>query len=450
VRLKYRPEDFVVRESWRFDEVPGGLYRVYAMDKQKLTTFQAVERICQLAQLPRSCVSYCGLKDKQGRTEQLVAVKGRDVQVQDPDLRLRKIGETDQPLSARNTTSNRFAVTVRDLSQDDVDRLTESLAEVQRLGVTNYFDSQRFGHLKHGQGFLAKDILKGSWEHALHNLLAKPSPLDKTDDAKVKTFWRDHWGEWTARCPYPAVSRYRAVLRKLRDDPRDYKGALLSLEPRERAMIVFTYQSYLWNEGVKLLLLDLVGRPGLCQIPYQAGALLFPREAGPEALAILRAGTFPLLAPDSPLPEGPVGRAVHALLTREKLRLPALRIPDAPIFFKHEERAVTVYPGKLVVARPGRDEHFRGRLRVRLAFTLPPGSYATLVVRRLFWFAIEESMQEAGLAGGRAKAEGRQARAETEAAKPRPPAPDPRTTGFLAKKRARRLQRQQRAKGGAA
>jgi tRNA pseudouridine13 synthase len=440
VRLKYRPEDFVVRESWRFDEVPGGLYRVYAMDKQKVTTFQAVDRICQLASLPRSSVSYCGLKDKQGRTEQLIAVKGKDVSIQEPDLRLRKVGQTDRPLSARNTTSNRFAVTVRDLSPEDVDRLSESLAEVQRLGVTNYFDSQRFGHLKHGQGFLAKDILKGSWEHALHNYLAQPSPLDHSEDAKVKTFWREHWGDWTARCPYPAGARYRAILRKLRDDPRDHKGALLTLEPRERAMIVFTYQSYLWNEGVKQLLLDIVGRSSLCQISYQAGALLFPRAAKPEALALLRTGTFPLLAPDSPIPEGPVGRAVQASLAREKVTLPGLRIPNAPLFFKHEERALTVVPGKLLVSKPGRDEHFRGRLRVNLGFTLPPGSYATLVVRRLFWFALEDSPE---------------ARAEP----PPPPKPKPvprdaaedrRTHGFLAKKRARKLARQQHAKRGTA
>ena len=45
VRIKQRPEDFSVRESYRFDPVPDGRYRVYLMDKQKLSTFEAVERI---------------------------------------------------------------------------------------------------------------------------------------------------------------------------------------------------------------------------------------------------------------------------------------------------------------------------------------------------------------------------------------------------------------------
>ena len=42
MRIKQRPEDFSVRESYRFDPVPDGRYRVYLMDKQKLSTFEAV------------------------------------------------------------------------------------------------------------------------------------------------------------------------------------------------------------------------------------------------------------------------------------------------------------------------------------------------------------------------------------------------------------------------
>ncbi len=400
MRLKYRPEDFAVHESWKFNEVPGGGYLVYAMDKQKLSTFEAVERIATRAKVARSAISFCGLKDKQGRTEQLVAMKaepGEPFTLQEPDIKLRLIGETDHPLSAKNVNSNRFNVTVRDLDEREITRLPESVAEVNRLGVVNYFDSQRFGHLKHGQGFIAKDLLKGQWEHALHNLIAQPSTLDQTSDAKMKAFWKEHWGQWGAHGPTPDPRTYN-ILRQLRKSPKDFKTAFMTLEPRYRALILFTYQSYLWNEGVKLLLLELLPRKALCQIPYQVGQLLFPREVpagSADLLTFLRNGGFPLLGPDSgdklPAGEGPIPQAVRhaveATLRREKLTLPGLRIPDASLFFKHEERPLTVVPGKLVVSAPERDEHFRGRTKVRLSFTLPSGSYATLVVRRLFWFS---------------------------------------------------------------
>jgi len=431
MRLKQRPEDFSVAESWRFDPDPRGQWWVYLMDKQKLSTFEAVDRLCAQAHLDPSQVSYCGLKDKQGRTSQLLAVRGGPVEIQDPDLRLKPLGRTAAPLSSANTTSNRFAVTVRDLSADDLSRLPASVAEVHRIGVVNYFDSQRFGSLKHGQGFVVKDLMRGDAEAALRNVLARPSELDRSGDARVKAFWSEHWGEWARRNPHPGAERYARVVRFLRDHPQDFLGAILRTEPRWRALQVFAYQSFLWNEGVKRYLRDLLGAQRLVAIRYQVGTLLFPRSLEAEEARALRGRTFPLLGPDSTFADPAVERAALSVLGREDMTLQSLRVPGAPqIHFDHEERPLLVVPGKLVVGESRPDELNRGRLRVNVAFTLPPGSYATLVVKRLFWWTIQP---------GR------------ERKPPRPerrPAPTPaeiherrKREGFLARKRARRAAR---------
>jgi tRNA pseudouridine13 synthase len=429
MRLKQRPEDFSVTESWRFDSAPRGAFFVYLMDKQKLSTFEAVERIAARAGVQPAEVSYCGLKDKQGRTTQLVAVHRKPVELQDPDLRLKPLGRADAPLSAANTTSNRFAVTVRDLGEDDLGRLPASVAEVQRLGVVNYFDSQRFGSLKHGQGFLVKDLMRGDAEMALKNFLGRPSELDRSDDARVKGFWKEHWGDWHLKNPYPGAERYAPVLRWLRLHPDDYLGAFLRTEPRWRALQVFSYQSWLWNEGVKAYLRDVVGIASLASIRYQAGTLLFTRALHPEASRALRGKTFPLLSPLTKFEDPAVERAALSVLGREDMTLESLRVPGTTqIHFDPEERALVVTPGKLVVSEPSDDELNRGRLRVNVAFTLPPGAYATLVVKRLFWWTLEPKAKE----------------------KPPPPKPRPtqeqvheerRRTGFLAKKRARKAAR---------
>ncbi len=429
MKLKQRPEDFSVAESWRFDPDPRGEWFVYLMDKQKQSTFEAVERICAAAHVNRGDVTFCGLKDKQGRTSQLVAVRGKQVEIQEPDLRLKRLGRTAKPLSAENTTSNRFAVTVRDLSQDDVARIPAAVAEVRRMGVVNYFDSQRFGSLKHGQGFLVKDLMRGDAEAALRNYLARPSELDRSSDAKVKQFWKEHWGEWERRNPYPGAERYAPVLRWLRLHPQDHLGAFLRTEPRWRALQVFAYQSWLWNEGVKQYLREVVGVQRLLSIKYQAGTLLFPRSWDAEQARLLRERTFPLLAPDSRIEDPAVLRAALSVLARERMTLESLRVPGAPqIHFDHEERPLLVLPGKLVVSEAQRDELNRGRLRVNVAFTLPPGSYATLVVKRLFSWTLEPH--------------------RARERPPAPPRPTPeqiheerRKTGFLARKRARKAER---------
>jgi tRNA pseudouridine13 synthase len=227
------------------------------------------------------------------------------------------------------------------------------------------------------------------------------------------------------------AERYAAVIRHLRTHPDDYRGALLRTEPRWRALQVFAYQSWLWNEGVKQYLRDVVGVARLVSIRYQAGTLLFPRELDRELVLALREKTFPLLAPATRFSDPRIERAALSVLEREGQALADLRVKDTPrIHFDAEERPLLVHPGKLVVGEARQDELNRGRLRVNLAFTLPPGAYATLVVKRLFHWTL--------VPGARA--------AEKKAARPsRPPEPSPeerilerRRTGFLAAKRARR------------
>ncbi len=433
MKIKQLPEDFSVTESWRFDPDPRGEWFVYLMDKQKLSTFEAVERLRGASGVAAADVSYCGLKDKQGRTTQLIAVRGVQVEMQEPDLRLKPLGRTATPLSAANTTSNRFAVTVRDLSEEDVARLAASVAEVRRIGVVDYFDSQRFGSLKHGQGFLVKDLMRGEHELALKNFLARPSELDRTTDAKVKQFWKENWGHWELRNPHAGAERYDLVVRWLRKHPEDFLGAFLRTEPRWRALQVFAYQSWLWNEGVKQYLRDVVGVARLVSIRYQAGTLLFPRELDGALARDLREKTFPLLAPSSRFDDPRVERAALSVLEREKQTLADLRVPGATqIHFDPEERPLLVQPGKLVVGESRQDDLNRGRQRVNLAFTLPPGAYATLVVKRLFWWTLQPGARR------------------TPERKPLPPPPPPRPeqvveerrrTGFLAAKRARRAAR---------
>jgi tRNA pseudouridine13 synthase len=429
VRIKQKPEDFSVKESYRFDEVPSGRYRVYLMDKQKLSTFDAADRIRDAFGLKPGAISYCGLKDKQGRTEQLIAVESADVDMQDPDLRLKYLGRADQPLSAANITSNRFAVTVRSLREGSVGPLNVAAAEVNRLGVVNYFDSQRFGSLKHGQGYIAKDLIRGDFEAALRNYLAKPSELDRTEDAKVKTFWRENWGRWDARVPFEGSRKYHRILKSLREHPGDYVRAFLQIDSDYRAMLLFTYQSYLWNEGVRRYLQLLLPREHLFPMKYQAGTLLFHKDADPEVLRTLRNATFPLLGPDTRIEDPKIQEAVDWVLGKEKLSLQDLRIEEASrmLFFKSEQRPLLVFPQKLVIGRTQRDELNKGDVKVNVAFTLPPGAYATLVIKRLFHFEYREETPQQIRESWRAPVEDRDGQTADTAYAPRGPrkAPSP-------------------------
>jgi hypothetical protein len=65
-----------------------------------------------------------------------------------------------------------------------------------------------------------------------------------------------------------------------------------------------------------------------------------------------------------------------------------------------------IYPHKLVIGQQRRDDLNRGAYKLNVSFTLPPGSYATLVVKRLFhfaWLEREESEEDGPMAGTAAR-----------------------------------------------
>jgi tRNA pseudouridine13 synthase len=182
----------------------------------------------------------------------------------------------------------------------------------------------------------------------------------------------------------------------LQKNPFDFGGALLSLDRRLRAMVVFEFQSYLWNEAVRRYLQSKVPDRDLLLLRYQIGTILFPRALPLDLAKAFRVKQFPLIASDSTFDDPEVRAANEAALVREKLTLQRLRVEKVNAFhFKHEDRPLFIYPGKLRASQPAPDEANRGRYKVVLSFTLPPGAYATLVVRRLMWFATPEHKEEA-------------------------------------------------------
>ena len=240
---------------------------------------------------------------------------------------------------------------------------------------------------------------------------------------------------WRHKCTIPGAEKYDRIFQVLRRDPKAFREAFLRIDPRYRAMQVFTYQSWIWNESVRRLLIALLPGQSLIAISYQAGKLLFPREAPPEVLQRLRTQTVPLVGPETTFADPDVKKAVEWVLGREKLTLDKLVVPNTPeIFFRHEERPVLVFPGKLMLGPPRADEVNRGRKKIYVAFTLSPGAYATLVVRRLFHFS-EQVNQDADEASEPAAA--KPVPAPVVVAAPPAPPPEPRL-GFRATQKVKK------------
>src|SRR5690606_13975964 len=220
MRLKVRPEDFRVRELLDFEPDPRGEHFVHLLRKSKLDTVQALTEVARHCDVSRRDIAFAGLKDRQGITEQWISVRGKRLDLRRRDLEVTFVGRAAHAITSKQSRGNAFEIVLRELTEREVERLRARAAEVQRSGFPNYCDDQRFGNVRHGQGFIMRDVLAGEYERALQALIAMPSPHTITGDVKLKRILRAKWGDWDACAQIargPAFRRVFAILQSTGD-----------------------------------------------------------------------------------------------------------------------------------------------------------------------------------------------------------------------------------------
>ncbi|MEL6428113.1 MAG: tRNA pseudouridine(13) synthase TruD [Planctomycetota bacterium] len=384
MKLKVRPGDFKVDEQL----VEGvlqkhGAHRVYRVRKEKVTSLEAASTLASALGVAPNDVSMAGLKDRQGVTVQYMSVeRGPTISLEEPGLSIREVGFAGAPLTADASEGNAFQIVVRDLGEEEIAHTRTALEEVRANGVPNYFDSQRFGNLRHGQGWIVLDLVKGDIGGALQRLVASASPFEPPARRRLKdALWRN-WGDWHAcRSIAGKLGRYHSMFEHLKRDPNDFHGAFERVATRERLIHLYAFQSHLYNRALALL----VKESGVRSFTHKGveGPLRFPREALPVPDAWNGALVMPGEALDGV--EDPQQRELYGrVLAGLGLEPDQLRLPDiAGLRLKPESRALAFTPEELRVRPAEQDNLFRGRRMVRVRFALPRGAYATLVVRRL-------------------------------------------------------------------
>ena len=382
-KLKVAPEDFRVEELAALEPLGEGDFGLYRLTKRGWNTADLVHRLARQLGIPRSAVAFAGRKDRHALTTQLVTVKDpRDLSLRTDAYALERLGAVDRPMVPGLLTGNRFVVTLRSMTAEGAASVEANAAAVRREGVPNYFDDQRFGSYDPDGGFPALHLLHGEWEEALRLILARDRRGDPAPDRRRRAYFRDHWWRWDECLAGAASAAERNVFDFLARRGSDYPAAVNRLPHDLLSMVLAAYQSYLWNETARALVAAASGRTAT--VAGVAGGYVFPLAAAPEALRRLRALVLPT-ADARTVPRDPeAARLYAALLDREGLTLRSFRLREIHrAFFRSAPRRVVVVPDGLDVSPSQDDDLAPGRRRVTLRFTLPPGSFATMVVKRL-------------------------------------------------------------------
>ncbi|MBI1348372.1 tRNA pseudouridine(13) synthase TruD [bacterium] len=384
LKLKSRPEDFEVEEQTGF-VISDGPFAVYLLTKRSLGTPEAITAIQQRWNLSRQYISYGGLKDKHAVTRQWVTIrKGPKRNLEQDNLSLIYQGQSAQPFTPHDITANRFSLVLRNLNPADMPELLARSELIARDGLPNYFDDQRFGSLGLSGEFIAKPWCLGDYERTLYLAIAEPNPHDRPQDREEKQIVRSLWGQWLAcKATLPKSSR-RSIITYLCDHPTDFRRAVALVRQDLRSLYLAAFQSHLWNQILAETIREGVATERQYRLRLESGLATFFRELTDEERGSLTSLSLPLPSARLHFDEGdPLIARYERVAEQEGLALREMRVkfPRDSFFSKGERQAVVLPTGLQAISQT--DEINTGRAAIRLLFTLPRGSYATILVKRL-------------------------------------------------------------------
>ncbi len=390
MKIKQSPDDFRVEEVTEV-QPSGGAFSLYQMAKQGWTTHDVVRAIRRVWQLPAASLSYGGLKDRHADTTQYVTIRdGPERLLSGPGWTLTYLGRVPRPFTSSDIRANRFVIVVRALSAEVASAAVANLQAIAATGLVNYFDDQRFGSVSADGDFVARRMVLGDWEGALRIALASPYEFDRAADKRIKSSLRHLWGRWATLKDQLPRCHARSIVDYLTRHPGDFKGAVARLRHDLLSLYLSAYQSHLWNLLAASWIRSRLSAEQIVEVRFKRHYLPMPcREDGPAGEAFASAvlplpsarlkidGSLAQISADWP-------QLLRQVLAGEgiELRQLTLRGVRRP-FFSKGERQVLVHPRNLTGEAFADDRH-PGRFAVRLRFEMPRGSYATLLVKRLF------------------------------------------------------------------
>lgn len=379
MKLRQRPEDFLVREVLDVPFDPSGAFGLYRLEKRGRPTPAVIAEVARAFRLSLSQVGVGGFKDSHADTAQHITLPGASRgRREGQGWRLEPLGRVREALRPGRTGGNRFQIAIRDLSREQAEAALARVEAVARDGVPNYFDSQRFGALAGGKGFAARALVAGRFEEGLRTLLTSSYRGLRRGDKDWRQDLDAGWGDWKRLAEALPQGEPRRVAAYLRDHPGAWSGALRCLDDGTRWLALAAYQSHLFNQMVGAHLKRRL--PGGVEVPARAAALYFPLKGTLDAAPwpLPRRGVLP---PES------IREDVEAVLKAEGVAMEDLRVAGARLTFPKGERAPWVIPTGLAAPSWGEDELNAGRYVVTVAFALPPGAYGTVVIKRLTYDA---------------------------------------------------------------
>ena len=383
--IKQRPEDFFVQEIPLYEPSGAGEHVYVEVQKIGMTTFEAIKRLADALHVSSRDIGYAGLKDARAITRQIFSVPGTTEQavmnLRIPDMTIQWAARHGNKIRLGHLAGNRFAIKIRDVNPTDVVKLQPVIDELKIRGLPNFFGEQRFGR-RGDNDKLGATLIRGRPEELLKILLGSPNPkIDDPQTAQARANFERHDLDGAMKGWPRSGGLERRILARLMKTGKPGL-AVRAIDEKLRRLWVSALQSRLFNEVVarRIGAIDRLVDGDLAY-KHENGACFLVESAAteqPRADAFEISASGPLVGYRMSNPQGEAMTMEEAVFKSHGL---------TPGHFKQEgrdrakgaRRPIRVQPKDTNLAA-GVDEHGG---HITIAFTLPAGSYATVLLREL-------------------------------------------------------------------
>ena len=405
-RLRDTPADFRVRELEAVDLEPVTAdpsaygHLVVRATLRNWDTNGFARALANRLGASRERVAWAGTKDKRAVTTQLVSIAGvepADLPTMD-GVELEPVGRLGRPLRFGDLAGNAFEVAVTEAERPgQVEPVAAELrafggGDPESVGVPNFFGHQRFGSLRPVTHVVGRRLVRGDWEGAVMAYLGDPHPAEPPETRRARAFVEDtrDWAAAAERFP-SGLSYERALCHRLAESggesAGDFRDALEALPWTLRRLFVAAVQSEVFNRILSRRLerglpFDRAVAGDVVCFAETAGRVAVPDADRTQRVTADRVQTVnrhaergrafvtaPLVGTQTDLAEGEPGEVERGVLRATDLGPADFDLPE-PYGSAGTRRAV-------MVRTTVEDE----RDPLTFAFALPPGAYATVVLR---------------------------------------------------------------------
>ena len=425
--LREREADFRVCEIERFDAEPidaDPAAYPHVCFRATLTGWDTNDfagAVSNALGIGRERISWAGTKDKHAVTTQLFTARDVDPEaiptLSGTDVEV--LGRTGRAIEFGDLAGNAFDVVIREPEAPDrVEPIRRELAafaagedpessepatgsdsdqrrEQTPIAVPNYFGQQRFGSYRPITHAVGLAIVRDDWEGAVMAYLGKPHPTEPESTQEARGFVEET-RDWAAALErFPGGLRYeRSLLHELAEadgEPTEstFRDALDRFPRNLQRMLVHAAQSFVFN---RILSERLQGGVPIHR-PVAGDVVCFADRESPDGLSLPDVDrlqrvtdrrvdaiarhcergrafvTLPLVGTDTELADGEPGEIERAVLDERDLSPADFDLPE-PYGSTGTRRAAICRTELSVETEP-----------LTLSFSLPKGSYATVVAR---------------------------------------------------------------------